>query len=370
MELMYKYVLVIGLIVVALAIGIMFFIGKKRRDVFKEGIKAANTAKIRGTSRYKKLSTIYLSLRIVMVVALIGSILASIVLVSRPYKTEENTTEVKKRDIIICLDVSTSLYELNAEITEYLKNLVAGLEGDRIAISIFNTSTVTYVPLTEDYDYVQEMLDELGEYFALQKTFCEDYVYNPDFNQFSMSAEEEEKYNELYAKLEYFEAGTIYNYMFRGSSLTGEGLATALYSFPYIEEADRTRVIIMVTDNEVNEIKKQIVDLQGAADLCAKNKVTVFGIFPSEEKFFEPQEYSYSSCLNDFKKAVEKTGGKFYVRTADNSVADIVQNIQSQEALLVKVAVSTEAKDLPEIPFIVLFICLVIGCGAGLVLQK
>ena len=35
-----------------------------------------------------------------------------------------------------------------------------------------------------------------------------------------------------------------------------------------------------------------------------KNKVTVFGIFPSEEKFFEPQEYSYSSCLNDFKKAV------------------------------------------------------------------
>jgi hypothetical protein len=126
----------------------------------------------------------------------------------------------------------------------------------------------------------------------------------------------------------------------------------------------------MVTDNELNAYGKQIVNLKEASELCSKNKVTLFGIFPSEEKFYDPEEYNYASCLNEFKGSVERTGGKFYVRTSDNSVQDIVQNIQKQEAMLVKIAVSTQTKDLPEKPFIALLLCLLIGCGAGLVLHK
>ena len=162
----------------------------------------------------------------------------------------------------------------------------------------------------------------------------------------------------------------MYDNYYRGSSLIGEGLGTALYSFPYLNNSERTRVIIMCTDNELNAFGREVLNLSEASNYCKKNKVTVFGIFPSEDKFYQPEEYNYASCLNGFKKAVENTGGKFYIRTASQSVAEIVQDIQKQEAMLVKVVMTRQTVDLPRIPFIVMIICLAIGCTAGLVLQK
>jgi hypothetical protein len=126
----------------------------------------------------------------------------------------------------------------------------------------------------------------------------------------------------------------------------------------------------MSTDNELNALDKEVLNLQEAADYCRKNKVTVFGIFPSEEKFYMPEQYNYASCLSEFKKAVENTGGKFYVRTPSQTVSEIVQDIQKQEAMMVKVVMTRQTIDLPRIPFIILLICLAVGCMAGLVLQK
>ena len=126
----------------------------------------------------------------------------------------------------------------------------------------------------------------------------------------------------------------------------------------------------MCTDNELNAFGKEVLNLKGASEYCKKNKVTLFGIFPSEEKFYMPEEFDYSSCLNGFKNAVEKTGGKFYIRTRTQSVSEIVQDIQKQEAMLVKVVMTRQTVDLPEIPFFIMCICLAIGCLAGLVLQK
>jgi hypothetical protein len=50
------------------------------------------------------------------------------------------------------MDVSYSLYELNAELVDSLEDVVAGLDGDRFGVCIYNTSTVLYVPMTDDYD--------------------------------------------------------------------------------------------------------------------------------------------------------------------------------------------------------------------------
>ncbi|WP_026653491.1 vWA domain-containing protein [Butyrivibrio proteoclasticus] len=369
MELMYGIIIVIGIILTAIVSLVFVILGRKKTEAYKNGIKASNTARIKSSQLYKKLVLKYTVCKIILVVTLILSIVGSLVLAARPYKTEEVETGVKKRDIILCLDVSYSLYELNAEITEYLKNVVRGLQGDRFGISIFNTTSVTYVPLTDDYDYVLDRLDELGEYFALQKELYDKYLNKYDYYS-EMSDETYEAYLELVEQLDYFDAGTLYNSSTKGSSLVGEGLGTALYTFPYLEDSERTRVIIMCTDNELNAFKKQIMDLDDAAKYCAKNKVTVFGVFPSEEDFYLPEEYDYSSCLKEFKSAVETTGGKFYVRSEDQSVEEIVKDIQKQEAMLVKVVVSKQNKDLPETYFIVLLICLACTCVAGLVLQK
>ncbi|MBO4458424.1 MAG: hypothetical protein J5802_11960 [Butyrivibrio sp.] len=369
MDIMYKWVIAVGAILIVVVCLILHSYQKKNAFEYTGGLRAANTQRIRSSQLYRALFKRYQILRTVLIIGLIGSMLAGVVLISRPYKTQDVVNGVKKRDIIICLDVSYSLYELNSEITEYLTGVVAGLEGDRIGVSIFNTSSVTYVPLTDDYDYVIQKLKELDEYFALQKEMQEEF-YDKFDTYYDMTESELERFDELSEELAYYEVGTLYRADTRGSSLIGEGLGSALYSFPYIGESDRTRVIIMCTDNELNDYYPQIMDLSEASDACKNNKVTVFGIFPSEDKFYMPEEYSYERCSSEFKRAVEDTGGKFYVRTNAHPVSEIVQDIQKQEAMMVKVVSSREEVDVPGAAFIVLLLCLSVFCGAGLVLQK
>ena len=369
MELMYVNIVIIGIVVLLAALLGLFFIHRRRKGRFVDGTRASNTARIRQSKLYKSLNIRYRVLSAIMLTGLVGSIVSALFLAARPYRTDDVVSGVKKRDIILCLDVSYSLYDLNSELTDYLKGVVAGLEGDRFGISIFNTSSVTYVPLTDDYDYVIDRLDDLHEYFVMQKEYFENY-YLPYGDEGYIPDDMLPRYKELSDKLDYFEAGTLYNNWYRGSSLIGEGLGTALYSFPYLGDSERTRVIIMCTDNELNAFGKEVMNLKEASEYCKKNKVTVFGIFPSEEKFYMPEEFNYSSCLNGFKTAVEKTGGKFYIRTRSQTVSEIVQDIQKQEAMLVKVVMTRQTMDLPRIPFFIMIICLSIGCLAGLVLQK
>ena len=369
LTLMYKEVVIVGVCALLAALLIIYLVHKKRTESFEGGLKAANTARIRNSKLYKSLNTRY---RILLSIFMAGMVLASVAalfLAARPYKTDDVVSGVKKRDIILCLDVSYSLYDLNAEIVDYYKGVVAGLDGDRFGINIFNSSSVTYVPLTDDYDYILDRLDELDGYFAMQKEYFEEYYTVYDSFTY-MPDDKYARYAELQDKLDYFEAGTLYENWYRGSSLIGEGLGTALYSFPYLGNSERTRVIIMSTDNENNSFVREVLNLKEAANYCKKNKVTVFGIFPSEEKFYLPEEYDYSSCLAGFKEAVETTGGKFYIRTRSQTVEEIVKDIQKQEAMLVKVVMTRQTIDLPRIPFIIMLGCLVAGCLAGLVLQK
>lgn len=369
MELMYRGVVYVGCILLAAAFLIILLFHKKSKPKFNGGIKAANTARIRNSKLYKSLNFRYRVLSGVLVVGLTGSVISCLFLAARPYKTDDVVSGVKKRDIILNLDVSYSLYDLNSELTDYLKGVVAGLEGDRFGINIFNTSSVTYVPLTDDYDYVIERLDALHDYFLMQKEYYENYFLKYDDMRL-IPDDQQERYQELSDRLDYFEAGTLYENWYRGSSLIGEGLGTALYSFPYLGDSERTRVIIMSTDNELNAFVKEVLNLQEAADYCRKNNVTLFGIFPSEDKFYLPEEYNYASCLSAFKSAVETTGGKFYVRTNTQPVSEIVKDIQKQEAMMIKVVMTRQTMDLPRIPFIFLIICLAMFGVAGMVLQK
>ena len=369
MELMYRVVVYAGIALLVAALLIGFFILRKKNAKFEGGLKAANTYIIKNSRLYRRLNIRYRILSFLLVIGMTGCIIASLFLAARPYKTADIASGVKKRDIMLNLDVSYSLYDLNSELVDYLKGVVAGLEGDRFGINIFNTTSVTYVPLTDDYDYVIQRLDDLNTYFNWQKEYYEDYIMQFDDTD-EMTESEYDRYMELSEMLEYFEAGTTTNSWYRGSSLIGEGLGSALYSFPYLGDSDRTRVIIMCTDNEDNAFAGEVVDLKEAADYCAKNNVTVFGIFPSEDKFYMPEDWDYSSCRNGFKKAVEVTGGKFYVRTPAQTCSKIVEDIQKQEAMLVQVVVSRQTLDMPETWFFVLFISLAVFAIAGLVMQK
>ena len=193
---MHKWVIYVGIIVVALAIIISYLLKKRAKDSFGMGVRASNTYRIKTSEVYLSLQKKYRVLAGIMAAAMVGCAISAFFLVARPYKNQDVYTGIKKRDIFLCMDVSYSLYDLNSELTEYLKGVVKGLSGDRIGISIFNTSSVTYVPLTDDYDYVVTKLDELSHYFELQKELYEDIYAHYDYT-YEMPDDVEAKYYRL-----------------------------------------------------------------------------------------------------------------------------------------------------------------------------
>jgi hypothetical protein len=298
---------------------------------------------------YRIRSLIHKVLNVIGILGISLSIVSSAYLVGRPSYTEEVTTGVQRRDIFLCLDVSYSLYALNYDFVENLKTVVKGLDGDRIGISIFNTSSVLYMPLTDDKEFACEKLDELEQYFINQKRYYELYQKYYD----DITDEEEEEFYDLIDWLLDFEAGTVVNSDNLGSSLIGEGLATCLYDFPSLEDSERTRIILLVTDNAENAFKKPFVRLPEAADLCAKNDVVLFSVFPPEDKFNEMNYgYDFDELSEELEDSSVKTGGAFYIADEDFDTKGIVSEIQSHEAMQVDEIKETRTYDMPKIPFI------------------
>lgn len=332
MELTYPWVIYIGIPVLV----VLSIIRVNRKSVFKEGKKVANTDFVEQTDLYKKLKLQYKIFGTAALVCLLLAIAFGFVLLSRPSKVEQINTELRNRDIFLCMDISSSVDELNVEMCAELKNVVKKLDGERFGITIFNAKSVLLVPLTDDYDYVLETLDKLEESFEVSLgALDDDYYYSDDFD-----------YEMYFYKYE----GTLSD---DASSLIGDGLASCLYNYPDLtENPDRSRLIIFTTDNELNGTP--YVPLDEATRLCAKNDVKVFAIAPDnvvDEK--------------EFKSCVESTGGAYY-RSSDRGAYDqLIKDIEKTEASVLN-KIETLVYDQPEI----MFICMVIFIGLYFIFSR
>lgn len=161
MELMFPQILFIG---IPIAIILTFFVNK-RKDTFKNGKKVANTGFIKESPLYKKLIIKYRIFSIAAISGLWLSLLFAILMLSRPAKVDTVETDLRNRDIFICMDISNSVDELNLEICGEIRKMVKELNGERFGITIFNGQPVLLVPLTTDYDYILETLDHLEAAF-------------------------------------------------------------------------------------------------------------------------------------------------------------------------------------------------------------
>lgn len=319
MELAYPWIGIAGVIVVIVLAIIPF----RRKISYKEGKKVANIELVEQTELYKKLKKRYTILNIYSVSCLIVAMAAALILASRPAKVSQINTELRNRDIFMCLDISTSVDQLNLELCGKLKDVVKGLDGERFGITIFNGQASLIVPLTTDYDYVLQMLDKLED--AIEQSI---------------------KYTDVEGEIDYenFDM-TLYNFKYdgtfsdgRGSSLIGDGLASCLYNFPDLKENnERTRIIIFSTDNEL--YGEPYVTLPQAAELCKKNGVKVYGIAP--EKVEEEAEY---------KSSMELTGGGYYKATSAGVVDDLIADIQKTNKSVMK-KVDIVVNDKPQILF-------------------
>lgn len=324
MELIYPFVLYIGLPILVI-LGLIRF--KRKEDVYKKGTKIANTKYAENIPYYKEIMKKYKVIVTTLKGTCVISIIMSLIMISRPAKVESSKSSKYNRDIFLCMDTSTSVDELNLKLVDNFRDTIKNLKGERIGITIFNTSSVVLVPLTDDYNYVLNTLDELEK--AIK------YSMNPG----SVTNLDEATYLNTYIR-----SGTIVGNEIRGSSLIGDGLASCVYNFPNLkEDKDRTRIIIFSTDNDL--AGTPIVTLKEASDICKNEKVTVFGIAPT---------LGDESKKAKMKEAVENTGGTFFDEASGSTVKEIVNNIEKKGKSLLEVNEETRKVDKPFVPFILL----------------
>lgn len=316
---------------IALAFIIVSFVRFRRRKKFKGGTKAAEADYIKEIPYFRRKMRIYKVLKFILSTVIIVNLLISGFLMAMPYKTEVNEIKNMNRDIILCMDISTTVDHLNFELVGKLKEVVENLNGERFGIVIFNTSPLYLCPLTTDYEQVINELDIIEEALDLR------YDYYNGSGSYS---------NRLVELDEYISAGTLVGNEERGSSIIGDGLAAAALDFTHIEEdPDRSRIIIFSTDNDLQG--DEIITLPEAGQLCVDRGITVYGI---------GTEQMYPSDKAMMRDAVEMTGGEFYYGEDSRVVSNIIDNIQEHVASLDTIEYEISETVTPEIPFIILLI--------------
>lgn len=325
MELKNHFVLYIGILIFVLLFS-LFFIKFNKKENYKGGKKVANTLYTRDEPYFKRKMLTYRILSVLMTAACVMGIAVSFIMLARPYKTKAVNREKYSRDIILCIDVSTSVDYLNKNLVEELKETVNNLKGERFGIVIFNASPVLLSPLTDDYEFIIEQLDLIEQSLDMRIRFNEG-GYLPD-NWFYLDT--------------YISGGTLVGAEERGSSLIGDGLAASVYDFSDLEE-ERTRIVIFSTDNDIQGTP--LVTLEEAADICKENNVTVFGIGTKEMTEANKQS---------MQDAVLYTGGAFYLEEESGTFAQIVSEIEEKSKSLIKGNTEIQEIELVEIPFILL----------------
>lgn len=327
MELAYPWVLYIGIPILIILILLKF----KKKNTYKNGKKIANTEYTKKLDYYKSIMRKYKILAFLIKTVCVISIIISLILLARPSKVENAESKKYNRDIFLCMDVSTSVVELDENLVSEMKETVKKLKGERFGISIFNTSSTVLVPLTDDYEYVLDVLDKLED--ALKS-------YTLD----GMASSEE------ILKREYTEAGTLVGNEERGSSIIGDGLASAIFNFPNMEE-ERTRIIIFSTDNDDASKNGPIVTVDEAGEIARDKGILVYALCP---------ELTQDKDKQELRNAVERTGGELFTETSSQTVSKIVEEIESTDKTEMKGSKETKQIDKPEIPFMILILSIIV----------
>ncbi len=344
MELRNENIILIGLIVA----GVLFLVGlipfkffkRKGKTRYKDGKKVAALSYIKKEPYFRFKIVFYKVVLNVVRLCCLAAVLLACYLMARPHVVNINEKNMYARDIIICMDVSGSVMELDMQLVDSLHDMVDQLHGERMGIVLFDSSPVVICPLTDDYEYISEMLDTIKKSIRCMSGYS--FTWDDD------------DYSYMYS---YIWAGTETGMYERGSSLIPDGMAAAAFAFPSEEEdeEDRTKIMIFATDNEL--CGDPLVTLDQAADICVEEGVVVYGL---------GTEWMYREEQKEMERAVEKTGGKFYLQEDADSIDEIVEEIQQTTANLVRGERQITKEDMPEAGIL----ALIVSICAAYVLSK
>ncbi len=319
LEIMYPEIIFLAIFITAISVFL-----KKKDNKFKEGIIVANTKYVKKTEYYKKILIKYRIYNVLIKIMCFMLVCLVAFLTSRYYEVKNIGEEINNRDIMLCMDVSESVTKLNRNLINSIKDTVSKLRDERIGIIAFDSMPLTIVPLTTDYKYVLSSLDQI------------DKALNTKYNPFKEQSNSFVR-DFLYAGVKGNENTK------RGSSLVGDGLSYCASSF---KDNNRTKIIILTTDNEV--IGKELITTSEAGLYCKQNNIMVFSIGTED-------------INNDNKEKLkiisQETDAEYY-DFKDYSTSEIVNKINSTNKNAIVKTETTYIRDFPEkiIPYILIII--------------
>ncbi|WP_435298783.1 vWA domain-containing protein [Timonella sp. A28] len=329
-ELSYPWVIAAFLISAVVAVGVVVFLQKKRaqralNDESETTIWLANTRYIHQLPEYRKQLRTYRLLQGVGVFSLACALTATSVLVAKPVNVVVQDPRLANRDIVLCLDVSGSMLEYDRELVDVFTTLTENFAGERIALSVFNSTSRLVFPLTDDYALIREQLKEAS--IALDPNVT---THNPD----------------LIENYLYFTAGANTD-LEVGSSLIGDGLANCALLFEEsgldaqqaaeknaekdkdAEESkdndERSKSIIFATDNDLQG--ESVYSLKEAVELASSMNISLIGLYGAGGGELEDEQ--------EYRKVFSQAKDSMYFYSDDpEMINSIVTDVQNRQAVL------------------------------------
>ena len=218
----------------------------------------------------------------VAVVGIAAVLLGALLLTGRLARPAPTDATSSNRDILLCLDASSSMWESDAKVVGAYSALVGDLPGDRVGMVIWSGAAVTVFPLSDDYGYVRDELARASHAFAVRDL---DYLagIQPDSRD--------------------------------ASSQIGDGLVSCLDRFDD-PGGPRSRVVVLASDNDIRG--RPIFTLQQAATRASAKGVVVECLAPPTA---QPDE------LDALRVACTATHGSLAVLGDDGATAALAHQI-------------------------------------------
>jgi Ca-activated chloride channel homolog len=295
------------------ALVLLLLLWLRRSGTPPGALLVAHTERLRRIARYRSLARRQVVLTGLRTAGALVLVAGAILLAARPVRVEVTDPDRSARDIQLCLDVSGSMFEANKQIIGEFRELVDQLSGERIGLTIFDADAVTVFPLTDDYEYMGDRLDEAAA--ALEAP--DDYSYF---------------------------VGTVPIVRIQGqllpepsrTSQIGDGLVSCMQRFDAPDD-DRGRAVVLASDNE--PFGPSLFTLEEAVGKALRDGVVVYGIGPADLA-------GKPARAAELRSSVTATGGTLSLLDEETDVDQVVDGIQRLErARLEQAPRATEIED-------------------------
>ncbi|WEV66431.1 VWA domain-containing protein [Bifidobacterium sp. ESL0764] len=248
----------------------------------------------------------------VAVVVLALALLVSLATVSRPSTVDEADERASNRDIVLCLDVSPSMLSYDHEVLASYQRLVSNFKGERIGLSLFNSTSRTLFPLTDDYQLVSGQLKNASDILA--SISSQDKIDNTDPRTL-------QKFSDLIEGTQNRKDKT---------SLIGDGLVSCAAMLPGFTFGSTNRSkddagkasIVLATDNFSG---KSTYTLGSALDLTHKAGIVVDGLYAG------PESSENDRTTIEMKRDITSHGGSYFSVHSGKPIENLVQTIEKRK---------------------------------------